>query len=140
MKRLIRTMVGLWRWVDMKKLVVLIVFFSMALGFNLTQINETRAALVGALNEVLGNNTGSVQYIPGYGLTILSRGLLSEKKAPEIISSVKPLLVALVPMIKGLDDDDWVSIGYKTDDYEIIIRIKPTKANSLEVWLDGKKQ
>lgn len=54
-------------------------------------------------------------------------------------------MLRLSDTIKGLDPGDWVSVFFKNDadsgiEPQLLVRIKPGKPDTLEIWIDGKKQ
>lgn len=128
----------------MKRLVfVLIAFCSVrAFAFDLRAIEESRTTLVAALNGVVEDGTGAAQYIPNYGLHIAIREFLEPSPKKDVLTLLPNLVAALADTIKGLNQGDWVSVAYKNDEpkYEVLVRVKPRQPDTLEVWIDGKRQ
>jgi hypothetical protein len=124
-----------------RKLVILLA----ALAFGSVQaadvkvIAESSGALVGAVGGALKEPVGIAQWLPGYGFHIAARPLLGESAGLEdAITALKQLLPALVGTVKGLaSSGDWVSVGYKTSAYQLIVRVRPYDLTVIEVWVDG---
>ncbi|RIH90870.1 hypothetical protein Mterra_00094 [Calidithermus terrae] len=121
-------------------LLCLMVVLSTAFAFDLQQINRSRSALVGAINGVLEGGEGSWQYVPGVGLVIASRNTGDARKADALVPILRQVLLGLGTTVQGLDPEDWIVLAYRNDALELVIRVKPGRADSLEVFIDGKKQ
>jgi hypothetical protein len=121
-----------------RKLVILLA--ALALGnvraADVQAVTSTQGALEGALEGALKRPVSVTQYVPGYGLHLaMLEGITTSQD--EAISTIKGLLVALVPTVKGLDPSDWVSVGYLENGWQIIVRVRPFDLTVIEVWVDG---
>ena len=126
-------------------IVIAVALMSMGSAADLAEIENSRGALVGALNGTLNDPIGVVQHVPGYGLHIGARSTFNQTDPQEVTEKISQLLVTLSSTVEGLDEDDWVSVYYRGDidfqtNYELLIRVKPGQNDTLEIWLDGVKQ
>jgi hypothetical protein len=121
-------------------LLCLLMLMSTAFAFDLQQINRSRSALVGAINGVLEGSEGTWQYVPGVGLVIASRNLSDARRADALVPILRQVLTALGTTVQGLDPEDWILLVYRNDQLELVMRLKPGRADSLEVFVNGVKQ
>jgi len=121
-------------------LLCLLVMLSTAFAYDLQQINRSRSALVGAINGVLEGSEGTWQYVPGTGLVIASRNLSDARRADALIPILRQVLTALGNTVQGLDPEDWILLAYRNDQLELVMRLKPGRTDSLEVFANGVKQ
>lgn len=121
-------------------LLCLLMLMSTAFAFDLQQINRSRSALVGAINGVLEGGEGTWQYVPGLGLVIASRNLSDARRADALVPILRQVLSALGTTVQGLDPEDWILLIYRNDQLELVMRLKPGRADSLEVFVNGVKQ
>jgi hypothetical protein len=121
-------------------LLCVLVMLSTALAFDLQQINRSRSALVGAINGVLEGSEGTWQYVPGVGLVIALRNLNDARKADALLPILRQVLVSLGTTVQGLDPEDWILLAYRNDQLELVMRLKPARPDSLEVFVNGVKQ
>lgn len=121
-------------------LLCLLVVLGSAFAYDLQQINRSRSALVGAINGVLEGSEGTWQYVPGIGLLIASRNLSDARRADTLIPILRQVLTALGTTVQGLDPEDWIVLAYRNDQLELVMRIKPSRAGSLEIFINGVKQ
>lgn len=124
----------------MKRILAILIFLGMVLAADLTKLSDSSGALVGALKGALKDPLDVSAYIPGYGYVIALRGLFGGESQEKTLPQIKTLLLALSGTVQGLDSSDWLTVTYKADEYSVVVRIKPGKTDTLEVWVNGSKQ
>lgn len=85
------------------------------------------------------------QYLPGYGLQINAFTYEDSTEDELNRETLVGLVTGLAGTINGLDPNDWVSVGLTRNTFSdkrtlILVRVKPTKEESLEVFVNGNKQ
>lgn len=108
---------------------------STAHAADLAAVNGSKGGIVGAIKGTLDSPLETTQYLPGYGLSIALRGF--EGTPDEVVGKVRPLLMVLAATVRGLNPNDWVSVAFKGDDFEVIVRVRPFDLTMIEVWVDG---
>lgn len=129
----------------MRKIFVSFILFFVSFSFaaDPAAVRESASALVGAINGALDDPLGVVTYIPGYGLHIAARATFEEKQIDETKDVLVNLLTSLGSTVKGLEPNDWISIGYRgneqmmDDGYELLVRLYAANG-VVEVWLNGQ--
>jgi hypothetical protein len=106
---------------------------------DLPTIQESSKALVGAVSGVLDETRVTSQHLPGYGLHIAVKDDLSTLEQAKVQEQLKTVVLSLASLVRGLDVGDWVSVGFSTEKYSLLVRVKPNQNATLEIWLDGKK-
>jgi hypothetical protein len=106
---------------------------------DLPSIQESAKALVGAVSGVLDETRVTGQHLPGYGFHIAVKDDLSTLEQAKVQEQLKTVVLSLAGLVRGLDVGDWVSVGFSTEKYSILVRVKPNQNAMLEIWLDGKK-
>lgn len=126
-------------------LLTLLISLNFAAAADPTTVVDSAEPILGALGglpKVQSNFVGN--YIPGYGFQ--ANGLVSDAgfgddvDIQEIISSVSGVLTGLAPTVQGLESGDWVSLSFEAGVDYVTIRLKPTAANSLEVFVNGERR
>lgn len=114
-----------------------LVLGTLGFGANPQAIYKSQGALVGALEGGVGEGEllAEAQYIPGYGLHIAMGGY--EEFVKQAQNRIPDILKRLSTQIKGLDSQDWISVGfvagYDNTHTEIVFRMKQGKPETLEV-------
>ena len=127
----------------MKRLAVALaamVLTATAFAADLAKIADTQETFLGAVNGTLGDTLGSVQYIPGYGLNFQARSFGTNPALAKVRAGLVKTLTALGDTVKGLDAVDWLSITYKCDNYQLVVRAHLNNLKAVETWLNGKRQ
>jgi hypothetical protein len=127
----------------MRRLLVVIVtaLASTALAADVKLLQSSQGVLVGAVNGALDDPLGTTQHIPGYGFNMAGRPMFGDKfTADKAVEGLVTVLTALGGTLQGLDPGDWISVGFKTDDYPVLVRMKPGDPKTLEVFVDGVKR
>ncbi|HEX2863132.1 MAG TPA: hypothetical protein VHN99_01080 [Deinococcales bacterium] len=114
--------------------------FTPALAADLNKIADTQETFLGAVNGTLGDTLGSVQYIPGYGLNLQARAFGTPPALAKVKASITKTITALGDTVQGLDPNDWLSITYKCDTYQLVVRAHRNNVKAVEAWVNGKKQ
>jgi hypothetical protein len=127
-----------------KRTIFILIFSVMSSAFlvhaaDLPAIQESAKALVGAVSGVLDETRVTSQHLPGYGLHIAVKDDLSTLEQAKVQEQLKTVVLSLSGLIRGLDAGDWVSVGFSTEKYSLLVRVKPNQNATLEIWLDGKK-
>lgn len=104
---------------------------------------ESSLPLEGALEA--GAMSVVAQYLPGYGLQINTFTLEDGGDVGEVQQNIVNVVSGLASTIKGLDSGDWVSVGMTRSNFMdertlFLVRIKPGRPETLEVWVNGEKQ
>jgi hypothetical protein len=80
-------------------------------------------------------------YIPGYGLELVLEKSNSVPDLDDAVRRISDTMLDYNDTISGLAEDDWVSIYFSAfDDYNLLIRMKQNKPETLEVWTNGYLQ
>ena len=85
------------------------------------------------------------QYIPEYGLQVNAFTYEGEAEDELKRETLISLVTGLASTIKGLDPNDWVSVGLTRNSFTdkrtlLLVRVKPSQPESLEVFVNGEKQ
>lgn len=110
---------------------------------NPAQIENYDNDLIEAVKSTIGSGfltDDLTHYLPGYGLHLVFEKVFG---APRLNDITEPLTAALLEQsdnIEGLPEGEWVSIFYRADgfrEYDLLIRVKKGRPDTLEVWVDG---
>jgi hypothetical protein len=122
-------------------IVFVLVLSSLALSQDPALVKESSKALLGALAEVLSSSHNSATYIPQYGLHLTFESFSVGDAATRAASE---LLEAMSVTLEGLVEGDWVSVYvYPSDfseEFELLVRLRYKRPDTLEVWVNGKFQ
>jgi hypothetical protein len=134
----------------MRKLgLIALLICSFAFAQDFEAVNDSYATLQGAIRGALADAGSVAHYIPGYGLHIVVQSSRTPKDPQEAIDITTTLLQGLSRTVRGLGEDDYISVlywGFEGEaysprrTYEFIVRWVPEQKDSLEVWLNGIPQ
>lgn len=116
-----------------------------AFGANPAQIENSADDLTQAIKPSTGSTSVSAidiqHYIPGYGLHLTFEKVV---RIPKLDDAIKQLSTALLDeggTIEGLPKGEWISIffrgKYGVNIYDLVIRMKQGRPDTLEVWING---
>jgi hypothetical protein len=124
-------------------IVFLLVVVSLAWSQDPALVKESSKALLGALTEVLSSRSNSATYLPQYGLHLTLESF-SVGDAATRAATISELLEAMSVTLEGLVEGDWVSVYvYPSDfseDFELLVRLRYKRPDTLEVWVNGQFQ
>lgn len=131
--------------------VLVIVFccslFSIVLAADPSLVTKSARPLLDALESQNHNYIIphlNAAYIPDYGLQVLVTYVrpFDEIDGEILQGLIKNLVSGAAANIEGLNGGDWVSIAVNAQppaEY-LVVRLRPDNPDSLEVWVNGKKQ
>lgn len=129
----------------MKRVLVCIVFaiISVAAAAEPNAVIESALPLEGAVQA--GAMSVVSQYLPGYGLQVNAFTLEGATEDELNRETLVGLVTGLAATIRGLSPDDWVSVGFTRSNFLdertlLLVRVKQNRPETLEVWVNGKKQ
>lgn len=128
----------------MKVFIVCLLFLSsLAWCQDPTLVKESSKGLSGALAEVLNSRNTSATYIPQYGLHITLK-CFGVGDAITRATTISELLTEMSVTLTGLIDSDWVSVHvYPSDlseEFDLLVRMRYNRPDTLEVWVNGQFQ
>lgn len=122
---------------------VVLVIISLATAAEPNAVIESALPLEGAIQA--GAMSVVSQYLPDYGLQVNAFTLEGATEDEFNRETLVSLVVGLAATIRGLDSDDWVSVGFTRSDFLdnrtlLLVRVKQNQPETLEVWVNGERQ
>lgn len=129
----------------MKKLLIgILLCLPTAFAYDSELIDNSSAALAGALSGVFQTDAVYTNYLPGYGLQIEAKGSAHNDPLNDVLAKVEEVMSSLSGMVKGLEPTDRIIFThydyFDTERHELIVILKPSEPSQFEVWLDGQKR
>jgi hypothetical protein len=86
----------------------------------------------------------TVGHVPGQGLFVVAEWL-GDMDFAKTQRRLRALVMGMAPTLEGLDDGEWVTLAWLGTEYsksprQLVIKMRPSDPNSLEVFVDGVVQ
>lgn len=125
-------------------IVIAVILLQPVLGANPSQIKNSDNDLVRAIETVIRSGfitTDVSHYIPGYGLHLVFEKINGVPELNDATEQISTALIETGDTVKGLADGEWLSILFRgngvNNTYDLIVRMKQGKPDTLEVYVDG---